>query len=79
MSFLIDAPEANVSAVFNEKPDGKVEIGFRSKPGYDVSALAFSLGGRRPSAGVGLHASPARWLTPRRGCCRCCSRLPPGK
>jgi phosphoesterase RecJ-like protein len=45
VSFLVDAPEAHVSAVFNEKPDGKIEIGFRSKPGYDVSALALSLGG----------------------------------
>ena len=45
VSFLMDAPEANVAVVFNEKPDGKVDIGFRSKPGYDVSALALSLGG----------------------------------
>jgi bifunctional oligoribonuclease and PAP phosphatase NrnA len=45
VSLLIDAPEANVSAVFNEKPDGNVEVGFRSKPGYDVSAVALSLGG----------------------------------
>ncbi len=45
VSHLIDAPEANVAAVFSEKPDGKIEVGFRSKPGYDVSSLALSLGG----------------------------------
>jgi phosphoesterase RecJ-like protein len=45
VSFLINAPEANISVVFNEKPDGQVEIGFRSRPGYDVSQLALSMGG----------------------------------
>ncbi len=42
---LISAPEANVAAVFAETTEGKIEIGFRARPGYDVSGLALSLGG----------------------------------
>ena len=42
---LINAPEAKVSAVFSEKQDGRVEIGLRARPGYDVSGVALSLGG----------------------------------
>ncbi len=45
VSQLINAPEAAIAAVFVEKPDGQVEIGFRSRPGYDVSQVALSLGG----------------------------------
>ncbi len=44
-SFLIHAPEATVCAVFSEKPDGRVEIGFRARNGWDVSGLALELGG----------------------------------
>jgi phosphoesterase RecJ-like protein len=44
-SYLINAPEANVAAVFSELPDGRVEVGFRARPGYDVSGIALSLGG----------------------------------
>ncbi len=45
VSQLINAPEAVVAAVFSETPEGKVEIGFRSKAGYDVSQVALALGG----------------------------------
>jgi bifunctional oligoribonuclease and PAP phosphatase NrnA len=45
VSFLMNAPEANIAAVFTEKADGKVEVGFRARPGYDVSGIALSLGG----------------------------------
>jgi phosphoesterase RecJ-like protein len=31
--------------VFNELSNGKVEVDFRSRPGYDVAAVALSLGG----------------------------------
>jgi phosphoesterase RecJ-like protein len=44
-SFLISAPEAEVTAVFSEKPDGQVEIGFRARNGHDVADLALALGG----------------------------------
>ncbi len=45
VSFLLNTPNATVAAVFSEKSDGSVEIGFRSRPGFDVSQVAFSLGG----------------------------------
>jgi phosphoesterase RecJ-like protein len=44
-STLVSAEEANVSAVFTERPDGKVEVGFRAVPGYDVAEVALALGG----------------------------------
>lgn len=43
--FLIRAPEAKVSVVFSETPAGQVEVGFRARPGYNVSEVALSLGG----------------------------------
>ncbi len=42
---LINAPEAVIAAVFSETAEGKIEIGFRAKSGYDVSRIALSLGG----------------------------------
>lgn len=48
-SFLVTADEADISAVFTEKLDGNgtpaVECSFRAKPGFDVSQVAFALGG----------------------------------
>ncbi|MBN2469746.1 MAG: hypothetical protein JXN59_03390, partial [Anaerolineae bacterium] len=41
----LSADVANVAAVFREKDDGTVEIGFRARPGYDVSGVAVALGG----------------------------------
>lgn len=43
--FLIKVDEAMISAVFREKPENKVELSFRSKKGFDVAEVAFSLGG----------------------------------
>ena len=37
--------EARVAVVFKELDNGRVEISLRSKPGYDVSQVAFSVGG----------------------------------
>ena len=45
VSQLINAPEAMIAAVFSETAEGKIEIGFRAKSGYDVSQIALSLGG----------------------------------
>jgi bifunctional oligoribonuclease and PAP phosphatase NrnA len=45
VGLLIAVQEATIAAVFKELADGKVEISFRSKPGYDVAGVAFSLGG----------------------------------
>lgn len=45
VGFLIRVNEARVAVVFKELADGRVEISMRSKPGYDVAQVAFSLGG----------------------------------
>lgn len=44
-SFLVKVNEAMISASFKETAEGKVELSFRSKPGYDVAAVALALGG----------------------------------
>ena len=43
--FLIRVKESKVSVVFRETEEGDVTLSFRSKPGFDVSEIAFNLGG----------------------------------
>ena len=59
VNHLVDVDEAKVSVVFHELPDSQVQIGFRSKPGYDVAALARRLGGggHRQASGCTLDGS----------------------
>jgi phosphoesterase RecJ-like protein len=45
VSLLVSADEAYISAVFREQDDGRVEIGFRAVPGFDVASVALALGG----------------------------------
>jgi phosphoesterase RecJ-like protein len=45
VNLLVTANEARVAVVFKELADGRVEVSLRSKPGYDVSQVAFSVGG----------------------------------
>ena len=45
ISFMISTNESRVAVVYKELADGRIELSFRSKPGYDVSRLALSLGG----------------------------------
>ncbi len=45
VSQLINAQEARVAVVFNELEDGRIEVDFRARPGYDVATVALSLGG----------------------------------
>ena len=45
VGLLSKVNEARVSVVFKELEDGRVEISLRSKPGYDVAEVAFSVGG----------------------------------
>jgi phosphoesterase RecJ-like protein len=53
VGMLITAQEADVAAVFVELPDGNIEIGFRSQPGFDVSQVALELGGGGHPAAAG--------------------------
>lgn len=59
VNHLVDVDEAKVSVVFQELPDNQAQIGFRSKPGYDVAALALRLGGggHRQASGCTLDGS----------------------
>jgi phosphoesterase RecJ-like protein len=46
VNFLLTAEEADVAVVFSEKDGGQeVEVGFRARPGWDVSQVALALGG----------------------------------
>ncbi len=58
-SFLITANEADIAVVFNQQANGRVEVGMRSVPGVDVSAVALSFGGggHPQAAGFGINGS----------------------
>ncbi|MCB9457237.1 MAG: bifunctional oligoribonuclease/PAP phosphatase NrnA [Anaerolineaceae bacterium] len=45
VGLLISVDEAKIAVVFKELSNGQIEISLRSKPGYDVSGVALSLGG----------------------------------
>ena len=45
VSHLVNVDKAMVSVVFKELVEGSVEVSFRAKPGYNVAAVAFELGG----------------------------------
>jgi bifunctional oligoribonuclease and PAP phosphatase NrnA len=55
-NFMADVQEAAMSAVFSERENGQVVVSFRSRPPYDVAALAVRLGGggHRYAAGCTL-------------------------
>ncbi len=55
VGLLIEADEAYVSASFREKADGKVELGFRSVPGFQCGAGRARIGRRRTHSGVGRN------------------------
>jgi phosphoesterase RecJ-like protein len=44
-NFLNSANEADIAVVFDELEDGQVNVSMRSVLGYDVSQVAFDLGG----------------------------------
>ena len=56
VSFLVGADDADIAAVFVEREDGRIEVGFRSVPGFDVAraALQFGGGGHALAAGCSL-------------------------
>jgi phosphoesterase RecJ-like protein len=56
---LAKTEEAYISAVFKEKPDGGIEIGFRAVPGFDTASVAVLLGGggHKLASGATVHES----------------------
>jgi phosphoesterase RecJ-like protein len=57
VSFLLTAEEADASVVFVEQDDGRIEVGMRAAPGFDVAPLAVRFGG-------GGHALAAGFSIP---------------
>jgi phosphoesterase RecJ-like protein len=57
VGMLARTQEVQIAAVFTEKQDNKVEIGFRADPGFDVSQIALSLGGGGHPAASGCTIS----------------------
>jgi phosphoesterase RecJ-like protein len=45
VNFINTANEADIAVVFDELRDGKINVSMRAIPGYDVSQVAFNLGG----------------------------------
>jgi len=45
VSQLINAAEARAAVLFNEQPNGEVEVDLRARPPYDIAQVALSLGG----------------------------------
>lgn len=58
VGFLRSVQEVRISVVFLEEADG-IKVSMRSKPGYDVSGVAFQLGGggHKQASGVTLEMS----------------------
>ena len=56
VSFLVGADEADAAVVFVERKDGRIEVGLRAVPGFDVAqvALQFGGGGHALAAGCDL-------------------------
>jgi bifunctional oligoribonuclease and PAP phosphatase NrnA len=42
---LLSVDQSKIAVTFIEKEDGKIEVGLRARPGYDVSGVAARLGG----------------------------------
>ncbi|MGH2448128.1 MAG: DHH family phosphoesterase, partial [Chloroflexota bacterium] len=53
--------QAEVVMLLKESPDGDIRVSMRSRPAYDVAAIAFALGGggHRQAAGVTLPGPAA--------------------
>ena len=45
VNFINTANEADIAVIFDELQDGKINVSMRAIPGYDVSQVAFNLGG----------------------------------
>jgi phosphoesterase RecJ-like protein len=57
VSFLLTAEEADASVVFVEQADGRVEVGMRAVPGFDVARIALRFGGGGHALAAGFSIS----------------------
>ncbi len=53
-SFLLSAEAADISVVFVERDDGRIEVGMRAVPGFDVAQVALHFGGGGHSLAAGF-------------------------
>jgi len=62
VNHLVNVDQAKISIILKELPDEQVEVGFRSKPGYDVASLAAQLGGggHRQASGCTMDGTLAQ-------------------
>ncbi|MDY6875277.1 MAG: bifunctional oligoribonuclease/PAP phosphatase NrnA [Chloroflexota bacterium] len=60
VSFLVSADDADVAVVFVEREDGRIEVGLRAVPGFNVARVALRLGGggHALAAGCNLPGPP---------------------
>lgn len=56
-NFLSTANEADIAIIFDEQQDGQVNVSMRCVPGYDVSQVAFDLGGGGHAQAAGCTLS----------------------
>jgi phosphoesterase RecJ-like protein len=57
VSFLSSAEEADVSVVFVEQGDGRIGVGMRAGPGFDVARFALRFGGGGHALAAGFSIS----------------------
>lgn len=55
VSFLVSADDADVAVVFVEREDGRIEVGLRAVPGFDVAQVALQLGGGGHALAAGCN------------------------
>ncbi|MDY7076373.1 MAG: bifunctional oligoribonuclease/PAP phosphatase NrnA [Chloroflexota bacterium] len=55
VSFLISAEDADIAAVFVERTDGRIEVGLRAVPGFDVAQVALQFGGGGHALAAGCN------------------------
>jgi phosphoesterase RecJ-like protein len=57
VSFLLSAQAADVAVVFVEQGDGRIEVGMRAVPGFDVARFALRFGGGGHTLASGFSIS----------------------
>ncbi len=67
VSMLVQVEDAYIAAVFKEKPDGNIELGFRAVPGFDTANVAVELGGggHKLASGATVRGEAMHILVPR--------------
>ncbi|NDJ76362.1 MAG: bifunctional oligoribonuclease/PAP phosphatase NrnA [Chloroflexi bacterium] len=67
VGMLVQTDEAYIAAVFRQREDGGIELGFRAVPGYDTSQVAVDLGGggHPLASGATVFGEPPEMLVPR--------------